>query len=132
MPEYRRWREPGATYFFTVVTEHRRRLFYDPEARRLLRAAILETQARWPFSIDAIVLLPEHLHCLWTLPLNDSDFSRRWSFLKRRFSRSWSALQGAPAAISPSRRSHRELGVWQRRFWEHLIRGDDEFLAYRD
>ena len=132
MSEYRRWREPGATYFFTVVTDRRRPLFTDPLARKLLRHALAFTRRRLPFELWATVLLPDHMHCIWKLPNGDDDFSTRWSMLKRTFSKEWRRLGGDLSPVSASRRDHRELGVWQRRFWEHLIRDERELYAYRD
>jgi len=83
MPNYRRAIVPGGSYFFTVVTAGRQPILCDGPVRSALRAAIAEVRARWPFTIDAWVLLPDHLHCLWTLPPGDSDHSRRWSAIKR-------------------------------------------------
>jgi putative transposase len=74
----------------------------------------------------AIVLLSDHVHCIWTLPENDHDFSTRWSFIKSCFTRRYLAAGGHESAISDSRRCHEERGVWQRRFWEHLIRDQDD------
>jgi len=82
MPQYRRAHAPGGTFFFTLVTERRAGFLCDDAARPLLREAFLQTRARWPFVIDAIVLLPDHLHTLWVLPPEDSAYSRRWGFLK--------------------------------------------------
>ncbi len=124
MPDYRRWYLPGGTYFFTVVTEGRSPLFANETARSLLRSAINETRERFPFSLVAIVLLPDHLHTIWALPLGDLDFSTRWSFLKRRFTQSWLVCGGAQQSISASKSKNRRRGVWQRRFWEHMIRDE--------
>ena len=132
MPEYRRAFAPGGTFFFTLVTEGRARLFRDPAARTLLRRAFLQTQQRWAFTIEAIVLLPEHLHTIWTLPPGDADFSRRWSFLKRRFTQGWLRQGGAEQPTSLSRQRNRRRGVWQRRFWEHTIRDETDFVRHCD
>ena len=132
MPEYRRKRDPGATYFFTVVTKDRRRIFSEASARDLLRQAFQETQMRMPFDQWAIVLLPDHLHCIWKLPDGDSNYSARWSMLKRTFSQSWTKATGRSAPPSTTDQKHRELGVWQRRFWEHQIRNENELFVYRD
>lgn len=75
MPNYRRQFQPGGTFFFTVVTAQRRNLFSDDVTHGHLRNAITTVQAEQPFDIVAIVLLPNHIHCIWTLPENDSDFS---------------------------------------------------------
>ena len=78
MPEYRRKFRPGGMFFFTVVTQMRRRLFAREQGRSCLRRAIRQVQARRPFELTAMVLLPEHLHCLWQLPYGDTDYSTRW------------------------------------------------------
>ncbi|MDD3450236.1 MAG: transposase [Gammaproteobacteria bacterium] len=123
--DYRRHRLPGGSCFFTVVTQHRRPLLVDHiEA---LRAAFRLVRSRYPFAIEAIVVLPDHLHTLWRLPDGDSDYSRRWMVLKRAFS---SALPAAPA--SPSQARKREKGVWQRRFWEHTIRDEADWARHMD
>jgi putative transposase len=94
----------------------------------LLRTAFRYTRHRHPFTIDAIVILPDHLHALWTLPPGDSDFSTRWRLIKATFSR------GLPLAecVSASRSSEHERGVWQRRFWEHTIRDSGDFARHVD
>ncbi len=132
MPEYRRVLQPGGTFFFTAVTEQRQALFRSVTARTLLRTALQETQQRWPFVIDAIVVLPDHLHTIWTLPEGDADFSTRWSFLKSTFTRSWLAANGREIVVSDSRRRNRRRGVWQRRFWEHTIRDDEDYERHCD
>lgn len=132
MPDYRRWHHPGATYFFTVTTENRRKILTTPAGRSCLHAAFNETRTRLLFDLWAIVLLPDHLHCIWIMPPDDDDFSTRWSMIKRRFSQRWRAANDTPSVNSPSKTRKRELGVWQRRFWEHLIRNERELNAYRD
>ena len=87
MPDYRRLYRPGGTYFFTLVTERRAPLFASPPARTLLGEVMRECSQRYPFKIPAIVLLPDHLHGLWTLPAGDDDFSIRWAFIKANFTR---------------------------------------------
>ncbi len=132
MPNYHRAIVPGGTFFFTLVTERRARILCDPFARQCLRKAIQATQERWPFEIDAIVLLPDHLHTIWTLPDDDHDFSRRWAFLKKTFTRSWLAVGGREQPTSTSREKNRRRGIWQRRFWERTIRDEKEFERYCD
>jgi putative transposase len=132
MPEYRRAFLPGGTFFFTFVTAGRAPILATPEARVCLRTALQQTAARWPFAIRAIVLLPDHLHTIWTLPDGDADFSRRWAFLKKQFTRGWLAAGGAEQATSHSRRRNRRRGVWQRRFWEHTIRDEVDFIRHCD
>jgi len=130
MPNYRRIFYPGGMFFFTVVTERRRPILLEPPARQCLRAAMREVQARHPFKITAIVLLANHLHCIWKLPEGDSDFSIRWACIKMLFSKQWLAAGGNEARVSQSRRSHRERGVWQRRFWEHTIRDENDLIHH--
>ena len=126
MPNYRRLRIEGGTHFFTVTLADRRS---DLLVRRidLLRAAWCETLLAQPFAVDTVVVLPDHLHAIWTLPSGDDDFSGRWSRLKAAFSR---ALP-QPQSLSPSLRGKREKGVWQRRFWEHAIRDEQDLIRCR-
>jgi len=128
--DYRRFRVAGATYFFTVVTFERHPLFADADNVALLRQALVTVKTRHPFSIDALVLLPDHLHCLWTLPEGDDDFSSRWMSIKREFTRHCPSAYQAP--VCAARRRKREQAVWQRRFWEHWIRDDDDFQRHCD
>jgi putative transposase len=132
MSDYCRYFVPGGTYFFTVVTERRSRLFADEAARRLLGEAMRECRLRYPFEIAAIVLLPEHLHALWTLPTGDDVYSLRWRRIKREFTRAWLQCGGAEAERSPARLRERRRGVWQRRFWEHTIRDESDLEAHFD
>jgi putative transposase len=130
MSIYRRAHE-GNTYFFTVVTYQRRPILCSEESRTALRQAIAETRKTLPFSIAAWVLMPDHLHCIWVLPEGDSDYSTRWSLIKKGFTRSFREGAALPAP-SVSRSKHRESTVWQRRFWEHLIVNDRDFAAHCD
>jgi putative transposase len=140
MPNYRRAYQPGGTFFFTVVTHRRQKLFQREEARQILREAIQRVQNERPFEITAIVLLPEHLHCIWKLPEADADFSRRWGCIKKYFTQAWlkerCAMHTLPDGggfeenVSPSRRKHRERGVWQKRFWEHRIRDENDYMRH--
>lgn len=130
MPNYLRHFQTGGTFFFTVVTAERRPLFLDDTARIYLRTAIQTVQDEQPFEMVAIVLLPEHIHCIWTLPEGDSDFSARWSCIKRQFTKQWLSGCRSATAISPTRRKHRECGVWQKRFWEHRIRDEMDLIHH--
>jgi len=132
MPNYVRWRDAGASYFFTVVTHRRRPILDNPKARRWLRQSFVHTRRRFPFELFAIVLLPDHLHCLWSLPDGDDDFPKRWAMIKQGFSRQYLAGGGAEGRVSDNRQKHRERGVWQARYWEHRVRDEDEWFAYRD
>jgi putative transposase len=123
--DYRRLYQPGWRYFFTVVTEARRPLLIDHIER--LREAFRLAASRYPFEIEAIVILPDHLHTLWRLPDGDADFSTRWMVIKRKFS------AGLPAdLVNASKSSKREKGVWQRRFWEHCIRDEGDWRRHLD
>lgn len=128
MTEYRRATSPGATYFFTVncAERHGNRILI--EHIESLKRAIHQVKRKHPFKIDAIVILPEHLHCLWTLPNNDSDYATRWSLIKATFSRS--IPKGERRSESRIKRSER--GIWQRRYWEHLIRDDEDYARHVD
>ena len=127
MTTYRRNFVAGGCYFFTVnLTERRSRRLTDQI--ELLRTAFRDTRQRHPFTIDAIAVLPDHLHTIWTLPEGDDDFAVRWAFVKASFSRM--LRKGEP--VSASRRRKRERGIWQRRYWEHTIRDEDDFARHVD
>jgi len=130
MPNYIRRYAPGGTFFFTVVTYDRRPLFSSTHARAYLREALLEGQRRWPFELVATVLLPQHWHCVWTLPDGDTDYSKRWGIIKSRFTKHWLAAGGHNLTVSRARVHHRERGVWQKRFWEHKIRDEEDFIRH--
>lgn len=133
MPEYRRACFPGGTFFFTLVTYQRRSIFQEESAREILREAFVQgIQKGGPFQIDALCLLPDHLHCIWTLPENDSDYSTRWKVIKAWFSRTYLRRGGNPGLLTASKVQKGEVGVWQRRFWEHLIRDSDDLKQHID
>ena len=129
MSNYRRARYAGACYFFTLVTHQRQPVLTQPRLREALRLAIERVRQGHPFSIHGWVLLPDHLHCLWQLPEGDSDYSRRWSMIKRLTSQAMPELSGS---ISLSRNLRRESGLWQRRFWEHRIRDEQDYRQHLD
>ncbi len=126
MTAYKRMRVPGGTYFFTVALARRgdTALVDHIDA---LRTAWAQTYAERPFDTGAICVLPDHLHCIWTLPPGDADFSTRWRMIKSRFSRAI----GAPSAMGPSARGKSERQLWQRRFWEHAIVSEADFALHR-
>ena len=132
MPNDRRYRVPGGTYFFTVVTHRRRRFLTGELARRCLREAIDTVRAKRPFEMPAMILLPEHLHAIWELPRGDADYSVRWKRIKEEFTIAWLAGGGTEAPLSASRGKRKERGVWQRRFWEHLIEDEHDFERHFD
>ena len=138
MPNYRRIKY-GRTYFFTVVTHQRKPILCLDESRMFLRKALLESQNRHPFTIKAWVLLPDHIHCIWELPENDHDYSMRWGYLKKTFTQQIRKTGGAEfkrlvgtAHPTMSRKRHREEVIWQRRFWEHMIRDDEDYRRHCD
>ena len=126
---YRRTRASGGCYFFTLVTEHRQAILTLPNNIERLREGFRRERQRHPFQIDAMVVLPDHLHCLMTLPEGDSDYSGRLARVKRYFS---IGCTGVYIAVSTSREAKRERPVWQRRFWEHLIRDEDDWRCHMD
>jgi putative transposase len=126
MPQYRRARLEGSVFFFTVVLAERPSDLLLNEIERFRRIYRVVEQRR-PFETIAICVLPDHLHALWALPQDDSDFSTRWSLIKSGFSRE---LDSKPR--SPSKVRKREKGIWQRRYWEHAIRDDADFERHID
>ena len=128
MPDYRRARAAGATWFFTVnlLERHGNTLLVDEIER--LRTCLQVERARRPFAILAWVVLPEHMHWLWRLPSGDSDYSTRWRRIKTDFSR------GLPRSERRSkvRQSRGERGIWQRRFWEHQVRDETDLQRHTD
>ncbi|WP_299651759.1 transposase [uncultured Tateyamaria sp.] len=147
MPNYRRPKITGASIFFTVALAQRGGTLLVDEVDAL-RDAVRVTRAERPFHIDACVVLPDHLHCVWTLPVGDRDFSTRWAAIKARFTRTirdygrvgfqptHAKRLGHAVGWNPTlRRTESKIakgdaGVWQRRFWEHHIRDDADYLAH--
>ena len=132
MSNYRRSRTDGTTWFFTLVTYKRRQLLLEPEARLLLRATIEEVRNLYPFTIDGWVLLPDHLHCIWSLPDRDHDYSKRWGLIKARLTKDTKWLFHRDDWMNVSKQKHREGTFWQRRFWEHEIRDNQDFSRHLD
>ena len=126
MVNYRRARIPGGTYFFTITLRNRRSglLIKHLDA---LRSAFREVRHQSPFALDAAVVLPDHLHTIWTLPAGDHDFSTRWRGIKSRFTRLL-VRRGEPL----QRDSRGEYNLWQRRFWEHTVRDETDFARHVD
>jgi putative transposase len=124
---YRRASVASGTYFFTVNLADRssRLLVAHIDA---LRSAVRVVKQRHPFEIVAWVVLPEHMHAIWTLPEDDHDFSGRWALIKSGFSRAIARTEAVPT----SRAARRERGIWQRRYWEHLIRDDLDLQRHVD
>ena len=127
MPNYRRYRVTGGCYFFTVNLLNRKNTLLVDHID-LLRKSVRECKQNHPFHINAWVVLPEHMHCIWTLPEGDHDYSNRWKIIKMEFSK------GIPNNESRSkiRIKRGERGIWQRRFWEHAIRDDKDYATHID
>ena len=127
MTNYRRNFIAGGSFFFTVnLAERRLRLLTDNIEK--LRAAFRETRRHHPFEIAAMVVLPDHLHTIWTLPDSDAEFATRWTLIKSAFSRGLAIDE----RISRSRASKGERGIWQRRYWEHTIRDQNDLVRHID
>lgn len=127
MSNYRRLWVPGGTYFFTVnLLERRRRLLV--EHIDLLRTSFRTTCVARPFEVIAIVVLPDHLHCIWRLPAGDADNANRWAQIESGFCRRLPALERR----SIGRIARCERGISQRRYWEHLIRDEDDLRHHVD
>jgi putative transposase len=124
MPNYRRAFVSGGTFFFTVATHQRRAFLTTPLARSCLRNSFRLVRERLPLAIEAIVLLPDHLHCVWSLPPGDSDYPDRWRQIKSLFTREYLSRGGSEAGTSLSRALHGERGIWQRRYYEHTVRDE--------
>jgi putative transposase len=127
MSDYRRAFVPGGCWFFTVnLLDRRRALLIDQI--EILREAVGATRQSHPFTIDAFVVLPDHLHAIWQLPPGDSDFSVRWRLIKTRFAKALPSTE----RLSAIRVARNERGIWQRRFWEHLIRNEADYARHVD
>ena len=122
MSLYTRLYQPGGYYFFTLATYQRQLLFSDLQNIQHLKAAMQKVKKEYPFSLNAIVILPDHLHCIWKLPGNDVDFPTRWRLIKRYFS----------MQIDTSVSHRKEKEIWQRRFWEHVIRDEYDWRKHMD
>ncbi len=128
MPDYRRAWHPGGTFFFTVNLLHRNGNDLLTRHIDLLRKAVGSVQGRHPFSIHGWVVLPEHMHCIIELPLDDTDYATRWRLIKAEFSRSLPRTE----TVSSVRVRRGERGIWQRRYWEHMIRDERDYRAHMD
>ena len=124
MVNYRRVQQSGGMFFFTVTLRDRNSALLTQYIDQL-RFAFRDTQLKKPFKVDAIVILPDHLHCLWTLPMGDSDYSGRWRSIKSSFVRK---LRKSGVKVVVNEKG--EANLWQRRFWEHQIRDDKDLEAH--
>ena len=132
MSRYLRYRVEGGTYFFTVVTYLRRRILVTSTGRQCLRRAFQAVRARWPFGVVAIVLLPDHFHAVFELPRGDADYSLRMQKIKEHFTRAYLSAGGREGPSTDSRRRKGERTVWQRRFWEHTVRDEEDLKGCVD
>jgi putative transposase len=126
MPDYRRWYVAGGTYFFTAVTLGRQRILCGNAARSCLHEAIETVRKKRPFTLVAIILLPNHIHTVWALPPGDADYPIRWKRLKEEFTLAYLARGGVEVPPTLSRVRQGERGVWQRRYWEHAVRDEED------
>ena len=123
--QYRRARVPGACYFFTLVTDKRRPVLTSHNSISVLRNAFKTVHKNHPFKMDAIVVLPDHLHCIWTLPENDKNYPTRWRLIKTWFTRHCDKHLHKP--VNASRKKKSQKSIWQHRYWEHLIRNESDY-----
>ena len=130
MATYRRSHANGATWFFTLATYRRRPLLARPDVLSALRLAIKQAGQRYPFKIVAWVVLPDHMHALWALPEGDGDYAVRWAMIKRLTSQS--VRDTLPPVTSKSMQARGEIGLWQRRYWEHQIRDEPDLHRHMD
>ena len=126
MSRYRRIRVEGGAFFFTVTLADRSKDTLVAQVNHL-RRAYRDVRRAHPFETIAICILPDHLHAIWQLPAGDTDYAMRWSLIKGGFSR---ALPAMPRTAS--QQAKREKGIWQRRYWEHMIRDDDDMARHAD
>lgn len=132
MATYRRANVAGGSYFFTVVTERRQRILTDPAVRQALRDAIETVRITRPFRIDAWVLLPDHLHTIWSLPADDADFATRWRLIKTHVTRHCGADYFRADWLTGHRAKKHCGTLWQHRYWEHLLRDHTDFRRHLD
>jgi putative transposase len=126
--KYRRAFIPGGSFFFTVVTKGRRPLLASASSVNVLWGAFRAVRSSRPFTTDAVVVLPDHLHCIWTLPRDDADFATRWRLIKTWFSKHCDP--GLRIQTGPLRTTKREQSLWQHRYWEHAIRDERDFARH--
>jgi len=126
MPNYRRYYVPGGTYFFTCVTYQRQPILTTDLGRDCLRQAIEIVQQDHPIEIVAVVLLPDHWHTVWTRPRDDDRYPLRWMRIKEEFTKAWLRAGGGELPQTKSRQEHRHRGIWHKRYWEHLVRDEDD------
>jgi putative transposase len=127
MSEYRRSFINGGTYFFTLVTYQRQPIFIEPLPQELLQSAWMDVCNRFPFTTDAFCILPDHLHCILTLPSEDANYPMRIREIKRLFTKAYLLHNKETLARNSSRLARGEATIWQRRYWEHTIQDEGDF-----
>ena len=131
MRQYIRAGVAGSTYFFTVALEDRSAATLTKHVD-ILRKGVRDVRSRHPFHIDAMVILPDHIHALWTLPANDAAYPTRWMLIKGDFTRKLRRMHALGDEASRARGIRGERSLWQRRYWEHQIRDDGDFARHVD
>jgi len=132
MPEYRRILYQGGTYFFTLVTYKRQKIFLSHDVSFIFYESLEHIQRLHPFTNVAYCIMPDHIHLIWRLPEDDANYSMRISQIKRRFARAFVKKYGIPVVRNMQHEKRRELTIWQRRFWEHLIRDEADLNQHID
>ena len=132
MPNYRRVKIKGGTYFFTLVTYHRQRIFSSPQTRSMFLDAIYHVRTYHPFDLEAYCILPDHIHLICRFPEDDPDYSMRIGLIKRRYSKQHIYRFGSHFPKNKSYEKRQEVGIWQRRFWEHWIRDEEDLNRHID
>lgn len=132
MSKYIRSYTQGAFYFFTLVSYNRRKIFCNEDFLQAFKNSIRQIQHQYPFEIIAWMQLPDHLHCIWKMPENDADYSMRWSQIKRLTTQACPQYQLSIDELSHSKVKRYEKGIWQRRFFEHQIRDEADFVKHMD
>ena len=132
MSQYIRSAQPNGLFFFTQISHQRRPILCDEAVRQALRQAIVAARHRYPFDIIAWVSMPDHIHTIWQLPEKDSAFGQRWSIIKRLTTQALLPYHLPLQQLSASYRARQEKGIWQRRFYEHQIRDEEDFQRHMD
>ena len=132
MPNWRRAHVSGGFFFFTIVTDRRARFLTEIPARPLLGSIIRRCLLQWPLTINAMVLLPDHLHAIWSLPPGDAAYPKRWGWIKQEFTKAWLSLGGCEKKQTVRRIRDGRRGVWQPKYWEHTLEGEHDFERHFD
>ena len=131
MSRYIRSNIAGGTFFFTVTLQDRRARWLTDYADDL-RQCVTDVRNRHSFEVDAMVVMPDHLHALWTLPVDDDNFATRWMLVKQAFTKRLRARGALDGSSGQARRANGEVTLWQRRYWEHQIRNEDDYARHVD